>query len=52
MDRIYFTQLSQIHQIHINNSLIHQQYKSNNIVHNIYEKAHRLVMYNRPIHPR
>lgn len=38
MDRIYFTQLSKIHQIHINNSLIYQQYKSNNIVRNIYLK--------------
>lgn len=36
MDRIYFTQLSKIHQIHINNSLIYQQYKLNNIVRNIY----------------
>lgn len=27
MDRIYFIQLSKIHQIHINNSLIYQQYK-------------------------
>lgn len=51
MDRIYFIQLSKIHQIHINNSLIYQQYKLKKTSYVIYiKKTHRLVMYNRPIH--
>lgn len=53
MDRIYFIQLSKIHQIHINNSLIYQQYKLKKTSYVIYiKKTHRLVMYNTPIHPR
>lgn len=53
MDRIYFIQLSKIHQIHINNSLIYQQYKLKKTSYVIcFKKTHRLVMYNRPIHPR